>query len=210
MPPGRAASKPSESAPKPAPKAAAHAGNAAAAQLKEEGNALYKKREFDAALAKYDEAFSLEPENTTFLLNRTAVFFEMGSFEKCIEEVDRALAHGKEHKADYVVMVKLMTRKGACLQKLRKYDEAIALFKDALLEHRNPDTLAKLNSCEREKKERRRRRRTSTQKSPLRRKKKGINSLRRTNSPTPCAATKKRSSATQRTTPSTATTRPHC
>ncbi|AAZ11407.1 stress-induced protein sti1, putative [Trypanosoma equiperdum] len=122
-----------------------------ALRAKEEGNALYKQRKFDEALAKYDEASSLDPTNTVYLLNITAVFYEKGEYELCMEKCENALEHGRENKCDYTVIAKLMTRQALCLQKLKRFDEAIALFKKALVEHRNPDTLAKLNACEKEK-----------------------------------------------------------
>lgn len=50
-----------------------------------------------------------------------------------------------------------LTRKGTALAKLAKsskdYDVAIETFQKALTEHRNPDTLKKLNEAERAKKE---------------------------------------------------------
>ena len=50
-----------------------------------------------------------------------------------------------------------LTRKGTALAKLAKssqdYDAAIETFQKALTEHRNPDTLKKLNDAERAKRE---------------------------------------------------------
>lgn len=37
---------------------------------KERGNALYKKRQFQEALAAYDEAFALDPTNLLYLNNK--------------------------------------------------------------------------------------------------------------------------------------------
>lgn len=144
--------------PKPAsePKKAAAAPStelSAAAKLKEEGNELYKQRKFAEAMEKYKRAFEQEPTNTTFLLNQTAVLFEETSYDACVTACDEALEHGRENKADYTVIGKLMTRKALCLQRLNRHDEAIPLFKKALVEHRNPDTLAKLSACEKEKKQ---------------------------------------------------------
>ncbi|RNF26824.1 stress-induced protein sti1 [Trypanosoma conorhini] len=122
-----------------------------ALRLKEEGNALYKQRNFDEALQKYQEALAKDATNTVYLLNITAVIFEKGEYEACVEKCEEALEHGREHRCDYTVLAKLMTREALCLQRLKRFDEAIALFKKALVEHRNPDTLAKLNACEKEK-----------------------------------------------------------
>ncbi len=130
----------------------APSGVSPAQQIKEEGNAHYKKREFDEALNCYHKALELEPNNTVFLLNITAVLFEKGEIDACLEEVEKALAHGKEHKAEYQTIVKLMTRKASCLQKKGQHADAIKLFKEALLEWRNPETLSKLEACEKEKK----------------------------------------------------------
>lgn len=147
------AEKKAEEAKKAAAAAAAAAGNPEAVKLKEEGNELYKQRKFDEAMAKYDAALEIEPTNSTFLLNRTAVFFEKGEYETCIAECEKALEHAHEHRRnDYQLVGKLITRQGFCNQKLKRYDDAIALFKKALVEWRNPDTLAKLNACEKEKK----------------------------------------------------------
>lgn len=149
-----------EEPPRPAPKPATAAKQPAAAssanpglRMKEEGNALYKQRKFDEALAKYDEAIAAEPNNSTYRLNRTAVLFEQARFDECLAECDTAIDHGTEHKAEYQTIAKLMTRKASCLQKKGNFVEAIALFKKALLEWRNPETLSKLDACEREKKQ---------------------------------------------------------
>jgi tetratricopeptide (TPR) repeat protein len=55
------------------------------------------------------------------------------------------------------MVARALTRKGTALAKLAKsskdYDVAIETFQKALTEHRNPDTLKKLNDAERAKKE---------------------------------------------------------
>ncbi|PWV02258.1 putative stress-inducible protein STI1-like [Trypanosoma cruzi] len=122
-----------------------------ALRKKEEGNALYKQRKFDEALQKYQEALAKDSTNTVYLLNITAVIFEKGEYAACVEKCEEALEHGRENRCDYTVLAKLMTREALCLQRLKRFDEAIALFKKALVEHRNADTLAKLTACEKEK-----------------------------------------------------------
>ena len=55
------------------------------------------------------------------------------------------------------MLAKALTRKGTALAKMAKcskdYEPAIETFQKALTEHRNPDTLKKLNDAERAKKE---------------------------------------------------------
>ena len=64
---------------------------------------------------------------------------------------------GRSVHADYKLIAKALTRKGTALVKVAKsskdYDGAIEVFNKALTEHRNPDTLKKLNDAERVKKE---------------------------------------------------------
>lgn len=64
---------------------------------------------------------------------------------------------GRSVHADYKLIAKALTRKGTALMKMAKsskdYDAAIEVFNKALTEHRNPDTLKKLNDAERIKKE---------------------------------------------------------
>ena len=117
---------------------------------KEEGNKLYLSKKFDEALSKYQEAQKKDPKNTLYILNATAVFFEQGDYDKCIAECERGLEHGRENRCDYTIIGKLMTRQAFCLQKQKKYTDAIDLYKRALVEWRNPDTLKKLTECEKE------------------------------------------------------------
>jgi stress-induced-phosphoprotein 1 len=121
-------------------------------RYKEEGNKLYSAKRFDEALEQYKLAIDHEPNNTTYRVNCTAVYFEKGEYDVCFQECESALEHARENKASYEVVGKLITRQGMCRWRTRRHDEAIALFKKALLEHRNPDTLKKLNDCEAEKK----------------------------------------------------------
>lgn len=122
----------------------------AAMELKEEGNKLYLSKKFEEALAKYEAAQAKDPKNTLYILNASAVYFEQADYDKCIAECERGIEHGRENRCDYTVIAKLMTRHALCLQKQKKYEAAIDLYKRALVEWRNPDTLKKLTECEKE------------------------------------------------------------
>jgi len=123
---------------------------------KEAGNAHYKKREFEEALRCYDESISLDSANGSAYLNRTSVLFEQGKMEECEAELN-ALLDKYENKViktpDFVLLSKILTRKGEIHQRQGKYSSAIEFFQSALRENRNADTLKKLNACEKEKKE---------------------------------------------------------
>ena len=53
-------------------------------QLKEAGNAAYKKKDFDEALRLYEAAFEKDVTNMSILSNIAAVHFEKGDLDACI------------------------------------------------------------------------------------------------------------------------------
>ncbi|KAG8071615.1 hypothetical protein GUJ93_ZPchr0006g42953 [Zizania palustris] len=129
----------------------------AALKEKEAGNAAYKKKDFETAIQHYTKAMELDDEDISYLTNRAAVYIEMGKYDECIKDCDNAVERGRELRADFKMVSRALTRKGTALVKLAKtskdYDIAIQTFQKALTEHRNPDTLKRLNEAERAKKE---------------------------------------------------------
>ncbi|CAN4077912.1 unnamed protein product [Withania somnifera] len=130
---------------------------AKAQKEKEAGNAAYKKKDFETAIQHYTKAIDLDDEDISFITNRAAVFLEMGKYEDCIKDCDTAVERGRELRSDYKMIARALTRKGTALAKLAKtskdFEVAIEVFQKALTEHRNPDTLKKLNDAEKAKKE---------------------------------------------------------
>lgn len=152
----------STSPPKPAPKKAEEkkpsppedSALAKAEAKKEAGNNLYKNKEFDKALALYDEALEIMPSQTIYRINKAAAFFEKGDYAACIKQCDEAIEKSQEFRSDCKVVAKAFARKAAALHKLGQYDEAIAAYKSSLVEHRVADTLTKLHAVEKERKQR--------------------------------------------------------
>ncbi|XP_002509580.2 hsp70-Hsp90 organizing protein 3 [Ricinus communis] len=130
---------------------------AQAVKEKELGNAAYKKKDFETAISHYTTALELDDEDISYLTNRAAVYLEMGKYEDCIKDCDKAVERGRELRSDFKMIARALTRKGTALVKMAKsskdYDSAIETFQKALTEHRNPETLKKLNEAERAKKE---------------------------------------------------------
>ncbi|CAI9755364.1 unnamed protein product [Fraxinus pennsylvanica] len=124
---------------------------------KEAGNVAYKKKDFETAIQHYTKAIEIDDEDISFLTNRAAVYLEMGKYEDCIKDCDKAVERGREMRSDYKMVARALTRKGTTLLKMAKcskdYEPAIEAFHKALTEHRNPDTLRKLNDAEKAKKE---------------------------------------------------------
>lgn len=164
-----ASSKPAPAAPKPEPAPApedvamtdeereAAAKKAEALKEKDLGNEAYKKKDFDTAIRHYNRALELYDADMTFLTNRAAVFFEQGRFEECISDCDAAVDKGREHRADFKLVARALTRKANALVKLNRLEDAIAVYNKSLMEHRNADTLALLNKTEKALKEARER-----------------------------------------------------
>lgn len=124
---------------------------------KELGNAAYKKKDFEKAIEHYSKAIELDDADISFITNRAAVYLEMGKYEECIKDCDRAVERGRELRADFKMVAKALTRKGTAFVKMAKtskdYEPAIEAFQKALTEHRNPDTLKKLNDAEKARKD---------------------------------------------------------
>ncbi|KNC82899.1 hypothetical protein SARC_04819 [Sphaeroforma arctica JP610] len=120
---------------------------------KELGNAAYKKRDFDTAIAHYEKAIELHPENMAFYNNMSAVYFEQKDYEKCREMCKKAVEVGQEQRAEYALIAKAYARIGNSYHKEGNYDDAATWLNRSLTEHRTKDTLNKLNAIEKEKKE---------------------------------------------------------
>ena len=115
---------------------------------KELGNQAYKNREFETALAHYAKAMELDPTNMLYWLNRSAVYFETGDFDKCIKDCEDAVEKGREMRADFKQIAKALGRIGNAYLKQDRLDDAIKYFNKSLSEHRTPDVLAKLRETE--------------------------------------------------------------
>ncbi|KFK26931.1 hypothetical protein AALP_AA8G311800 [Arabis alpina] len=124
---------------------------------KEEGNVAYKKKDFERAIEHYTKAMELDDEDISYITNRAAVYLELGKYEECIEDCDKAVERGRELRSDFKMIARALTRKGSALVKMAKcskdFEPAIETFQKALTEHRNPDTLKKLNDAEKAKKD---------------------------------------------------------
>lgn len=119
-----------------------------ALQEKELGNECYKKKDFANAIEHYNKALELYDQDVSFLTNRAAVYFEMGDYDKCNADCDKAIEHGRELRADYKLIARAYARKANSLVKQEKLEEAIQMYNKSLTEHRTADTLAKLHETE--------------------------------------------------------------
>jgi stress-induced-phosphoprotein 1 len=129
---------------------AKRAAKARAAAKKEEGNARYKARDFAAALACYEAAAELDPDDITYLLNKAAVFFEEGRLDECVDVCKAAIARGREVFAPYATIAKAYVRIGNTHVKRGDLASAIEAYENAQLEHHSEEILDKLKKLRRE------------------------------------------------------------
>lgn len=145
-------SKPRESTPPPAKKEPEDENlpenKKLAKKEKDAGNAAYKKKDFDTALVHYSKAIEHDPTDLTFYSNIAAVQFEQKDYRKCIEECEKAIAVGRENRADYKLIAKVFTRAGNSSKKLGEYKQAKAYYEKSLSEHRTPEVKTMLSQME--------------------------------------------------------------
>ncbi|KYK62692.1 tetratricopeptide repeat domain containing protein [Toxoplasma gondii TgCatPRC2] len=126
-----------------------------AEELKQKGNELYKQKKFEAALEAYDEAIEKNPNEILYLNNKAAVYMELGDYDKCLAECQKALDKRYECKADFSKVAKVYCRMAACKTRSGDYSGAIAMYEKALCEDNNRMTRNALNEVKKlkEKKE---------------------------------------------------------
>ena len=120
---------------------------------KERGNALYKEKKFDDALAAYDEAFKIDP-NMMFLNNKAAVLIEMGECDKAIALCLEAIEVGKVHRASFEDRAKVYHRMAAAHLKLNDTPAAIAAYNKGQMEQFDKAIERKVKNLELEMKKR--------------------------------------------------------
>jgi len=128
-----------------------HNDKKAAVALKTEGNELYKKKDFDGALGKYDEAIAKDPKNMTFISNKAAVYFTQKKWDEVISACEEAMEVGKANFAPFEDRAKCLTRWGKTLFKQGKVGDAIEKLKESQLEAYQKDTERLLKTWELEK-----------------------------------------------------------
>lgn len=125
--------------------------------LKNEGNVLYKARNFEEALAKYDEAIAEQPHDAAYHNNKAAVLIEMGRLEdakKVLNDVvENRYTFNRENPdgASYTKMAKVFKRLSSIANKEKNFEDAIEYLKKALLEDNDRFTRNDLRELEKAK-----------------------------------------------------------
>jgi len=57
-----------------------------------DANKYYEKRDYNKALADYNEAIKINPDKLTFIANRALLYYDMGNFRSAIDEYTKAIS----------------------------------------------------------------------------------------------------------------------
>jgi len=124
-----------------------------AVEIKNAGNELYKKKEFDDALVKYNEARELDPENMMLLLNIASVKLEQGNLEECVSVCKDAIELGRSTSAPFESIAKAYDRIGNAYAKNKMWEKALKAYGSSQLESKSPAVANKIRVVEKNMKE---------------------------------------------------------
>lgn len=108
--------------------------------FKDAGNELYKQKKFAEALEQYDKAIETDPADVTYRNNKCAVYLEEKKYAMVLEEGQRAVEIGREHRADFELLAKIYCRMAKAALKTGDKAKAIELYRSAQVEHFTKDT----------------------------------------------------------------------
>ena len=103
--------------------------------VKELGNTLYKNKQFDEAIATYEEAYSIDPSNVMFLNNKAAVLIEKNECDEAITLCQDALEKSKQYRTSYEDKAKIYQRIASAHIKKNDIPSAILAYNSAQMEH---------------------------------------------------------------------------
>lgn len=126
----------------------ARAVKAKAVAAKERGNALYKDKKFDEAIAAYDEAIALDPTNVMFINNKAAVFIEQNNTAGAVELCNGALELARVHRSSYEDKAKIYQRIAAAHTKAGDAPAALAAYSKSQMEHYDKAVERKMKNLE--------------------------------------------------------------
>ena len=106
-----------------------------AEEKKRQGNEEYKNKNYDKAIALYEEAIRIDPDEIVYHSNIAAAQIELKDYDKAIAECNRAIEKSKGlAEYDFILLSKCMARKAQALQNKDDLDNAILTYRLALLE----------------------------------------------------------------------------
>lgn len=100
-----------------------------AEELKEKGNELLKKSEFQLAIYKYNEALELVRDFKAVYTNRALAYIKLGKFSKAIDDCNKVLEIAEVFEKGYEkssnLCLKALLRRALCLKEKGQWDLAL-------------------------------------------------------------------------------------
>lgn len=110
-------------------------------ELKGKGNAALQAQNFTEAVRFYSEAIDLDPSNHILYSNRSAAYAKTNELDKCLADAEKTISLKSDWAKGY-------SRKGAALELLDNYDEAIVTYQEGLkVDPANPQLNEALENC---------------------------------------------------------------
>mmetsp|Transcript_43648 Transcript_43648/g.111579 ORF Transcript_43648/g.111579 Transcript_43648/m.111579 type:complete len:135 (-) Transcript_43648:139-543(-) len=97
----------------------------AAQKLKDEGNVEYKAQNYLKAAALYTKAIKEDPSNGVLYSNRCEALLQLKKVTKALQDAEECIKLRPEWEKGYF-------RKGAVLENMERFDEALAAYQQAL------------------------------------------------------------------------------
>lgn len=112
------------------------------------GNEEFKKGNYEAALAYYDQAIKLNPKDLAFYLNRSGAYHGLKQYEKAIEDASYIV----ENTYDFQKKARAYGKIAFSYQEMGEYEKAIEHFEKSILENSDPRIKEALRDIQKKKK----------------------------------------------------------
>lgn len=93
-----------------------------AAEAKARGNAAFSAGRYEEAVAEFDTAIELDPENHVLYSNRSGAHASLKSYHAALRDADKCIELNPSFAKGY-------TRKGLALVNLSRHEDASAAYK---------------------------------------------------------------------------------
>lgn len=94
-------------------------------ELKSKGNAALQSEKYDEAIQFYTEAIQLDPQNHILYSNRSAAYAKTGKYQESLEDAEKTIGIKSDWAKGY-------SRKGAALELLERYEDAVKTYEEGL------------------------------------------------------------------------------
>ena len=110
-------------------------------ELKAKGNAALQAENYKEAVEFYTQAIVVDPSNHILFSNRSAAYAKTGKFVESLEDAEKTVTLKSDWPKGY-------SRKGAALELLERYDEAVRTYEEGLkLDPTNEQLKEALKNC---------------------------------------------------------------